>query len=398
MKILLVHNFYQQRGGEDVVFESEANMLKERGHEVVQYSIHNDDIEGWGKKAAAGLFTVYNPFAKAKLAKKLREFRPDIVHVHNFFPQLSPSIFYACSEAGIPVVMTLHNFRILCPTAFLYHNELLRERSLKNSAFWTVMHRTYRSSLLGTLVVAGMVDFHKWIGTWNRKVDCFIALTAFARNKFIEGGISADRLLVKGNGLADPLRGAAIDAEVRRGGLYVGRLSQEKGIATLLSAWKDLDYPLRVAGDGPLTEMCEASQNKQITYLGRLNQQQVYAEMRRASFLILPSVWYEMFPMTLVEAFANGLPVLASRLGGLQSLLDDGVTGLAFEVGNPTDLRAKVRWAVDNADRMREMGTRARAVYEKSNTTETNYANLMNIYANVLQKVQPADEPVMAAE
>ena len=384
MKVLVVHNYYQQRGGEDVVSEAEVALLRGAGHDVEFFTVHNKDITRWWQKAATAVLTVYNPWARARLAAKLKTFRPDLVHVHNFFPQFTPSIFDACRAAGVPSVMTLHNFRILCPTAFLFHDETLREQSLRQSAFWTVRHGTYHGSPVATFFVAFMVEFHKWAGTWRRKVDRLIALTDFAKAKFVEGGLEQAHIAVKGNALADPLRGVSSAQAERRGALYVGRLSQEKGISTLLSAWSEIDYPLRIVGDGPLRATCEDAQSEHISYLGPLDRDAVYAEMRKASFLILPSVWYEMFPMTLVEAFANGLPVIASRLGGLASLLDEGVTGLAFAPGRPEDVRVNVRWAIDNPGAMADMGARGRTVYENLYSTEENYKNLMQIYADVL--------------
>ncbi|NOT39107.1 MAG: glycosyltransferase [Alphaproteobacteria bacterium] len=385
MKILIVHNFYQTRGGEDVVVEAEGRLLRERGHEVEFFTVRNDDIDTWWKKAWVGLFTIYNPWAAARLTGKLRSCRPDVVHVHNFFPQLSPSIFRACHAAGVPVVMTLHNFRILCPTAFLFHDDKLREQSLKRSAFWTVRYATYRGSKAATAVVAAMVDIHKWIGTWRRDVDRFIALTEFAKEKFIEGGLPADRIVVKGNALADPKATAAWIDGPRRGALYVGRLGPEKGIANLLEAWKGFDYPLRIVGDGPLREECERAQSEHITYLGRMTQHEVYAEMRRAAFLVMPSVWYEMFPMTLVEAFANELPVLASRLGALRSLLDEGITGLAFDPTLPADLRATAERAIADPEKLAEMGAHGRVLYENLYSTDINYLKLMRTYAMVIE-------------
>ena len=384
MKVLVVHNYYQQRGGEDVVAEAEVALLRSAGHEVEFFTVHNKDITRWWQKAATAVLTVYNPWARSRFAAKLKSFRPDIVHVHNFFPQFTPSIFDACWAAGVPSVMTLHNFRILCPTAFLFHDERLREHSLRRSAFWTVRHGTYHGSPVGTFFVACMVDFHKWAGTWRNKVDRLIALTDFAKAKFVEGGLDPAHIAVKGNALADPMAGRSPSQAERRGALYVGRLSQEKGISTLLSAWSDLECPLTIVGDGPLRALCEGAHSQHISYLGQLDRDAVNAEMRKAAFLILPSVWYEMFPMTLVEAFANGLPVIASRLGGLASLLDEGVTGLAFTPGSPEDVRAKVRWAMENPGAMADMGARGRAVYENLFSTEENYKNLMQIYASVL--------------
>jgi glycosyltransferase involved in cell wall biosynthesis len=367
-----------------VVAEAEVALLRDAGHEVEFFTVHNKDITRWWQKAATAVLTVYNPWARSRFAAKLKSFRPDIVHVHNFFPQFSPSIFDACRAAGVPSVMTLHNFRILCPTAFLFHDERLREHSLRRSAFWTVRHGTYHGSPAGTFFVACMVDFHKWAGTWRNKVDRLIALTDFAKEKFVEGGLEPTHIAVKGNALGDPLKGFFPAQAGRRGALYVGRLSQEKGISTLLSAWSQIDYPLTIVGDGPLRAQCEGAQSKYITYLGPLDRDAVYAQMRKASFLVLPSVWYEMFPMTLLEAFANGIPVIASRLGGLASLLDEGVTGLAFAPGSPEDVRAQVRWAIENPGAMADMGVRGRAVYENLYSTEENLKKLMEIYEGVL--------------
>lgn len=386
MRILLVHNYYQQRGGEDVVVEQELALLRQKGHEAELFSVHNDTIQGWRQKAVTAALVVYNPWAKAALARRLGQFRPDVVHVHNFFPRLSPSIFDACREAAIPCVMTLHNFRILCPTSILFHDGNIHEESLTRSALWALRHRVYKSSFLATAPLVAMVDFHKWRGTWKRKVDLFIALTDFAKTKFVDGGLPAERIVVKANAVTDPFRGAMPESGPRRGALYVGRLSNEKGIVPLLAAWKGVDYPLRIAGDGPLRGMCEAAQGKRIAYLGRLSREQVYAEMRRAAFLVLPSTCYEMFPMTLVEAHANGLPVIASNLGGLKSLLEDSVTGLGFSAGDPADLRAKVRLAIEHPDKMAAMGKNARARYEAAYTAERNYSNLMAVYERALAK------------
>jgi glycosyltransferase involved in cell wall biosynthesis len=386
VRILLVHNYYQQRGGEDVVVEQELALLRQRGHVAELYSVHNDSIQGLAQKAITGALVVYNPWAKAALAQKLREFRPDVVHVHNFFPKLSPSIFDACRVAGIPTVMTLHNFRILCPTSILFHDGEIRERSLTHSAIWALPQRVYKSSLLATLPLVAMVDIHKMLGTWKRKVDVFIALTDFAKAKFIEGGLEPDRIVVKGNAVADPLSGLTPNIGSRHGALFVGRLSEEKGIASLLVAWKGMNYPLRIAGDGPLRPLVEAAQAQNIIYLGRQSREQIYAEMQRAAFFLLPSVCYEMFPMTLAEAYANGLPVLASNLGGLKSLLDDGTTGLAFKPADPVDIRAKARWAIEHPNEMAAMGKTARARYEAQYTADQNYANLMRIYERALAK------------
>jgi glycosyltransferase involved in cell wall biosynthesis len=384
MRILLVHDFYQQPGGEDAVVRHEMALLQSKGHEVVLFSVHNDDIKGILRKAVTAVLAVYNPWARRRLTAALAKTRPDIVHVHNFFPQLSPSVFDACRAAGIPSLMTLHNFRILCPTSFLYHDTHLRERSLRHSCFWTVKQRVYRRSYIGTFFVACMVEFHKRIGTWRNKVDRFIALTDFAKQKFIEGGLPPDRISVKGNFISAP-RATEEMGDRRRGALFVGRLSEEKGLTTLIDAWKGIDYPLRIVGDGPLREFCEKAQSEHVACLGRLSPEQVFDEMARAAFLVLPSVWYEMFPLSLAEALAAGLPVIASRLGGLSEMIEDKRTGLIFAAADAADLADKVRWAVAHPGRMREMGRSARAVYENRYTPEANYVDLITIYDDVIE-------------
>lgn len=382
MKILLVHNYYKQRGGEDAVVEQELSLLRERGHDVELHAVHNDAIQGWRGKLSAGLLAIYNPFAKQIFTERLQRFRPDVVHVHNFFPQLSPAIFDACRAARVPSVMTLHNFRILCPTATLSLNGKIEERSLTHSALWTVRCRAYQESALATLPVAMMVDIHKAVRTWRRKVDLFIALTDFAKAKFVEGGLPAERIVVKPNAITDP--GRPDDSTPRRGALYVGRLSPEKGIATLLEAWRTLDVPLTIAGGGPMSEQCSQAANGRIKYLGAVDPQRVRDEMCRAAFLILPSTCYDMFPLTLLEAYANGLPVLASKLGALQSLVDHGQTGLSFVSGSPEALREAVTRAIANPADMVRMGRNARSVYEAHYTAEQNHANLMTAYRRAM--------------
>ena len=382
MRVLLVHNFYRQPGGEDAVVRYQQAMLTDRGHAVSLFAVHNDDIRSVADHAAAFLFASYNPVAKWRLLRRIREFKPDVVHVHNFVPQLSPSVFDACRVAGVPSVLTLHNFRILCPTSFLYYDREVRERSLRHACWWTIPKRVYHHSFFGTLAVARMVETHKRRGTWNTKVDRLIALTEFAKRKFVEGGIDEDRIVVKGNATPAIPRPERSGVE-RRGALYVGRLSEEKGIRSLLSAWERTDYPLRLAGDGPLAPVVAQARRSNVEALGRLDAEQVQAEMHRAAFLVLPSIWYEMFPVTLIEAFGSGLPVLASRVGGIDEIVRDGVTGLLFNADEPADLAAKAAWAASHPDEMAAMGRAARAEYEKSYTPGSDYARLMHIYDGV---------------
>ncbi|HQT80546.1 MAG TPA: glycosyltransferase family 4 protein, partial [Rhodopila sp.] len=369
MRVLMVHNFYQIAGGEDSVVRAECAMLEQAGAEVMLFSVTNDVIKGRLRQAAAGLQVIYNPLARRALARKLAESAPDVVHIHNFFPLLSPAIFDACREAGIPSVLTLHNFRILCPTAFLGAEDANRERSLRQSCWWTVPKKVYRNSAAATLAVAAMVEYHKRAGTWSRKVDRFIALTNWARQTFIKGGLPAERISVKPNWVPQPPRAARVE---RQGVLFVGRLDDQKGIPILLEAWAHLDYPLRIIGDGPLSDMVRQTGNPRICYLGRQPREVVQREMLSACLLVLPSMGYEMFPLTVLEAFAAGLPVICSALPSLRDIVEDGVTGLTFAPGLPGALVEKVRYVLSDPSRLDAMGSRARALYEARYTPEAN--------------------------
>jgi glycosyltransferase involved in cell wall biosynthesis len=380
MRILMVHNFYQISGGEDAVVRAERSMLEQNGAEVMLFSATNDMIKGRLRQAATALQVVYNPLARRALARKLAEARPDVVHVHNFFPLLSPAIFDACRDAGIPSVLTLHNFRILCPTAFLGADDADRERSLRQSCWWTVPRRVYRNSAAATFAVAAMVEFHKRVGTWTRKVDRFIALTEWARRTFIQGGLPAGRISVKPNWVPRP---DGREGLRRQGALFVGRLDEQKGIRTLLQAWTGLDYPLRIIGDGPLADLVRQAGHPCITYLGRQPRDVVQREMHAARFLVLPSTGYEMFPLTVLEAFASGLPVICSDLPSLRDLVPHGRTGLTFPAGDAAALARTVRLAVSDPVMMDALGATARATYAACYTPEANVRQLMDIYRAV---------------
>jgi len=258
------------------------------------------------------------------------------------------------------------------------------EECLSGSPYRAVAHRCYRGSLLGTLAVARMVACHRSRGTWLDKVDSFIALTEFAKSKFVQAGFPAEKIVVKPN-FVDCSR-APSPGEKRSGALFVGRLSMEKGVDTLIEAWSTLNVPLRVIGNGPLAEKVKSCGLSHVEYLGPCSSQEVAAEMTQAEFLVTPSHWYEGFPMVIAEAYACGLPVIASRLGSLAEIVVNGVTGAHFEAGNPEDLAEKVRWAAGNPEELQQMGRHARRIYEEKYCSEVNYPMLMDIYGKVLGK------------
>ena len=379
MRILQVHNSYQQGGGEDVVVANERALLTDHGHETRLWSVSNDAIDGTWAKVRTAWQAPYSPAARERMGEAIRDFTPGVVHVHNFFPLLTPSIYDACRDADIPLVQTLHNYRTICAAAILMRDGRVCEDCIDGSPYQAVLHRCYRGSRLGSFAVARMIDVHRKRRTWQTKVDRFIALTEFGKAKFVEAGFPESRIAVKPNFVEDR-RIHGVDGGISGGALFVGRLSPEKGVATFLRAWGSLEVPLRVVGDGPSLASVQAAAAPTVTCLGRQPAEVVAAEMARAAFLIFPSVWYETFGLTIVEAFCQGLPVIVSRMGGMVEIVEDGVTGLHFTPGNSEDLAAKVRWAEAHPEEMRRMGANARRAYEEKYTPEVNYRQLMAIY------------------
>lgn len=380
MRILLVHNYYQEPGGEDRVFESEAQLLEANGHEVRRYTAHNDLLKTRPAVAAAR-DTLWNGSVARELATVCRSERPDVVHFHNTFPLISPAAYHAVRSAGVPVVQTLHNYRTVCPAATFLRDGRACESCLGRTVAWpSVVHGCYRGRA-GSAVVTTMLTTHRLLQSW-RQVSLYIALTEFARRKYVEGGLPADRLTVKPNFVrSDP------EVGTHRGGyaLFVGRLSSEKGIEVLLDAWQKLEtpFPLKIVGDGPLSGLL-AEPREGIEWLGRQTAGDVVSLMKGASFLVSPSQCYETFGLTIAEAFATGLPVIASRLGAAAELVTDGRTGLHFDSIDAVDLAGKVSWAARHPEAIAGMAEAARREYLEKYTADRNYRMLTEIYQRVI--------------
>lgn len=374
MRVLVAHNAYQHRGGEDTVVEAEIALLRTHGHEVETYFRSNDDVRGMSAPALARQ-TVWSPRTVRELETLLRRFRPDVIHAHNTFPLISPSLYWAAARVGVPVVQTLHNFRLMCLNALFLREGRVCEDCMGRIPWRGVTRACYRGSPAASAILAGMLTLHRGLGTYRNKVARYIALNEFCRGKFIQGGLPAERIVVKPNfvDFAPP------QPEPRGGVLFVGRLSAEKGVATLAAAMaRSPDVHLRVAGEGPEAGLLDGANN--VTRLGSLPGEQVCREMGRAAALVVPSIWYETFGLVVIEAFACCTPVIASRIGALADIVRDGETGLLFEPGNPRDLADKLAWAQANPERMVEMGRRARAQYEIEFSAEVNYRRLIEIY------------------
>ena len=382
MRILQIHNVYQQAGGEDAVVDAEHAMLTQAGHRVERYSIGNDAIVSLRDKVRTALDAAWSAEQYARIHALLADDRPDVVHVHNTFPTITPAVFHACHDLAVPVVATLHNYRLVCAAATLLRDGRPCERCLTGTAYWGAAYACYRGSWLGSLATAHMIQTHRRLGTWRDKVDRLIVLTEFQKGKMIAAGIPAERLVVKPNFLANPPSAAEPPAR-RHGALFVGRLAPEKGVGLLLEAWQSIEYPLTIIGTGPLEQELRGSAPKGVTFLGAQAREAVFAAMHRAAFLVMPSLWYEGFPMTLVEAYACDLPVIASNLGALAELVDDGLTGLVFRAGDPVALRSAVLKLVAHP---LSYGS-CFANYSSKYTSLINLRQLSEIYNSVLSRV-----------
>jgi glycosyltransferase involved in cell wall biosynthesis len=391
MRILLVHERYQQRGGEDAVADAEAGLLERNGHSVFQYERHNNEFarQGLLTTVSAGIGAVWALKSFHDMDALLEKHKPEVAHFHNTLPLISPSAYHACARRGVPVVQTLHNYRLVCPGATLLREGRVCEACLGKKIAWrAVAHGCYRGSRPASAAVAAMLAVHGALRTWQTKVDAYIALSEFAREKFVSGGLPRQRIVVKPN-FVHPDPGLAQERQPGTYALFVGRLSEEKGLRALLAAWKRLarQIPLFILGDGPMRQGIAAEIANLgltgITLLGNASREEVFRWMRGACFLVCPSHWFEA-PLVIVEAFACGVPVIATGQDPTAEMVAHGRTGLHFAPGDDADLAAKVDWAWSHPAEMEIMRGAARREFERKYTAERNYGQLENLYRGLL--------------
>ncbi|MCC6424014.1 MAG: glycosyltransferase family 4 protein [Phycisphaerales bacterium] len=388
MRILMVHNFYREAGGEDVVFAAEGALLESHGQEVERLTFDNDEIPDrrgiWGSAKLAGR-TIWSTSAAKRVRQAVQQFRPRVVHFHNTFPLISPSAYSACRAEGAAVVQTLHNYRLMCINALLFRDGGVCEDCVGHGPWAGVKHGCYRSSRAQSAVVAAMLSAHRIRRTWNNDVDLYFAPTEFARDKFIQGGLPADKIIVKPNFL-EPNPGPKSHAGDYF--LFVGRLTRDKGVEFLLRTWMEhkLQQPLHIVGDGPLADAVREAAGKcpAIRYLGPMDRKGVIEQMHRARACIFASQLYETFGMVALESMACALPVLATKAGATATIINDGRTGLLFDPSSPQDLAAKVNHAWDHPDEMMEHGKRGQEDYLRRFTGSRNFQMMMAGYERAI--------------
>jgi glycosyltransferase involved in cell wall biosynthesis len=387
MNILQVHNKYRNIGGEWTVLEQEFELLKDK-HQVERFIVQNsEELKSIFRQFRLIFTTHYNKKAAKVMQRKLSDENYDLMHVHNFFPLLSPSVFDAARKAGVPTVMSLHNFRLIHPNGLMYYKGKIDERSIGGSAYRCVWDGVYRDSVFQTAVTAHMIEFHRKKKTWQRVPSAFIALSEFSKEKFVQGGLPEERIFIKPNFLNDPLKefpDLEIKEKKKNRYLYVGRLSSEKGIQDLIECWVEhaIDAELVIAGDGPLRSKLEKKTkgNRKIRWLGQIEKPQILSLLAESKALIFPTRCYEGQPLIILEAMSMGCPVITSKIGNPQNIINHENDGLHFTPGNRDELFNQVDFMQNHPEKRKEMSRNARKSYLENYTPEKNYQILMDIY------------------
>jgi len=392
MKILLCHNFYQQSGGELVAVLALKSLLEQRGHNVVFYTKDNLEVKEYNKKQKIAFFprTLFSQDTYHSLYQIVAREKPDIAHVHNVFPLLSPAVYIALHRARIPIVQTVHNYRLMCINGLFLRNGQVCERCLGGEFFSSFRFKCYRESYLLSGLYALTIGGHRRWGTFD-KIDRFIAMTSFVAEKLLESGlVKLEKISVLGNFLPTPLPEDGLPDLQDPYIVYIGRLSREKGLMTLLDSLRDIkSLRLKVMGTGPLDAEMKTyihSHNLQnVEMVGFVSGEEKYRLLRGALCCVVPSECYENFPFVVLESAAVGTPIVASGIGSLGILVSGPKMGMLFSPGDSSDLRDKLERLAAEPDMAIHMGQKARQWVETEHTSDAHYAALMKIYEEVIR-------------
>lgn len=380
-RILVLHNRYREAGGEDRAFQREVALLRSHGLQVIEYVDTNQDVDE-SRPISAALEAVWSRRSRERIQEVIAGTRPVLAHFHNTFCRISPAAYSVCRRAGLAVVQTLHNYRLGCANGVCARDGRTCDTCLNSRMAWRgVWHRCYRSSRGASAAAAAVAAVHRSIGTYRNQVDAYISTSEFARRLHLHCGVPPHLSFVKPNFCED----AALPGGTPGGyALYAGRLAGGKGVSVLLEAWRRLDRrpPLKVAGDGPDAAALRAAGRDlpEVEFLGALPPARAREFMAAAEFLVQPSLLWENCATVVIEAFAAGVPVIASGHGSLAEMVEDGCTGLHFRPADSSDLAAKAAWLAAHREQRAAMARRARQCFEARYTPQANYAQLMEIY------------------
>lgn len=382
MKIIQAHNYYQNTGGEATVVSSERALLEENGHTVIPYERNNQEIENYSLFKKVGLIknTSWSKQSYAEVKSLLKKHKPDVCHVHNFLPLISPSIYKACKDQKVPVVQTLHNYRLICTNGLLLRENKVCERCLGKSPYTSIKTKCYRDSYLQTYTVARMLQHNTQKGTWNKLVDAYLCLTQLAKDKFVEHGLPEQKLFLKPNFVEVP---EVHTAEKEDYLIFVGRLEEAKGVKILKEISDKVTLPIFVVGDGELKEQLKGTPNLKL--LGKKTHMETLSLIKAAKALIFPSIWYEGMPMTILESFASRTAVFASNMGAMQSMIEDRKNGFLFEPNSAKDLAEKLNTYIDNKAVIQDIEENAFQQFQQRYSRKANYNLLTDIYKSVIQ-------------
>lgn len=380
MRILQIHNHYGGYSGESAVLEAQESLLQKYGHEVMLYTKTSVKLDQMMFGKGRAFFTgIYNPAAVREVDRQLAEFRPDIVHIHNLYPLISPAILPSIRKVGVPVVMTVHNYRLVCPNGLFYNSSGICERCAGGRE-WSCVRFNCEKSLSKSLGYALRNAWSRMAGYYRDNVDAFLCLTEFQKLKLVENGFAEERCFVLPNffqGKYSP------DYEKKMRGSYVafaGRISREKGIGLLYDAARDLpDIPFKLAGAVSDESLVEGKPDN-VEFVGMLKGDRFHAFYEDAALFLLSSIWYEGFPMVILEAMNHGLPIVAPRLGGVPEIVDDGVCGSLYDAGDRNDLVKKLAQIWNDSSRIHTMSASAHEKLGKYYLPDIYYDKLLAVY------------------
>ena len=392
MKILIVHNFYKDFGGEDTHVIQMKNILEDKGHIIVPYFAYSKDIDRLSicRKLFLPFRNIFSIKTYREIIRLVQKERPDVAQVYHVTPLISPSVYFALKSMGIPTIQIFQNFRYMCPNGlFLIRSGEICERCKNGNFINAVLRKCYRNSYAQTIAQSFNLFLHRKLGTYSKKIDIFVTTNQFSRTKFIESGLPANKIMTIYGFISVYDFKPSWDSD--NYSVYMGRLSREKGLHTLLKAFTELpSIDLKIIGEGPIRKELEEfvlnKGEKNIEFLGYIKGKKRFDILRRAKFMILPSECYDTFPFVVLESFALGTPVIGSKIGGIAEQIEEGKNGLLFRPKDPNELKKKMKTLTENPDLLRSMRQQARKSAEEKYSQEVGYNYFMTLYSKLISK------------